>query len=51
MELLAPDMGVEFLHGGNGRDLNGSVIEVGNIPGVAVHKDINGAKRQPPKTA
>ena len=47
VEFLAPDMGVQFLHGGDGRDFNGSIVKVGYVVGVTVHKDVNGAESQP----
>ena len=47
MELVAPDMGVEFFHGGDRRDLDGTGVKVGDVAGVAVCKDVNGAMGQP----
>ena len=46
-EFLAPDMGVQFLHGGDGRDFNSSIVKVGYVAGVTVRKDVNGAESQP----
>ena len=47
VEFLAPDTGVQFLHGGDGRDFNSSVVKVRDIAGVAIRKDVNGAEGQP----
>ena len=47
MELLTPDMGVEFLHGGNGCDFNGSVVKVGDVVGAAAGENVNGTEGQP----
>ena len=47
VELLAPDMGVQFLHRGDRRDLDGAVVKVGDVTGVTIFKNINGAMGQP----
>ena len=47
VEFLAPDMGVQFLHSGDGRDFNSSIVKVGYVAGAAVPKDVNGAEGQP----
>ena len=46
-ELLAPDMGVQFLHGGDWSDLDGTVVKVGDVAGAAIRKNVNGAEGQP----
>ena len=47
VELLTPDMGVQFLHGGDRRDLDGAVVKVRDIAGAAICKDVNGVEGQP----
>jgi hypothetical protein len=44
VEFLAPDMGVQFLHGGDRRDLDSAVIKVRDVAGAAIRKDVNGAE-------
>ena len=44
VELLAPDMDVEFLHGGNWCDLNGAVIKVRDVAGTPVSKNLDGTE-------
>ena len=36
VEFLAPDMGVQFIYGGDRRDLDGTGVKVGDVAGVAV---------------
>ena len=48
VEFLAPDMGVQFLHGGDRRDLDGAVVKVRDVTGAAICKDVDGAEGQPP---
>ena len=40
-------MGVQFLHGGDRRDLDGAVVKVRDIAGAAIRRDVNGAQGQP----
>ena len=47
VEFLAPDMGVQFLHGGDRRDLDGAVVKVRDVTGAAIRKDVDGAEGQP----
>ena len=47
VEFLAPDMGVQFLHGGDRRDLDGAVVKVRDVAGAAICKNVNGAMGQP----
>ena len=44
VEFLAPDMGVQFLHGGDRRDLDDTVVKVRDVAGAAIRKDVNGAE-------
>ena len=47
VEFLAPDMGIQFLHGGNRRYLDGAVVKVRDVAGAAICKNVNGAEGQP----
>ena len=47
VELLAPDMGVQFLHCGDGHDFDGAVVKVRYVAGAAICKDVDGAEGQP----
>ena len=40
-------MGVQFLHGGDRRDLDDTVVKVRDVVGAAIRKDVNGAESQP----
>ena len=40
-------MGIQFLHGGNRRYLDGAVVKVRDVAGLSIRKDINGAEGQP----
>ena len=46
VELLAPDMGVQFLHGEAWCDLDGAVVNGRDVAGAAIRKDVNGAEGQ-----
>ena len=39
-------MGVQFLHGGDRRNLDGAVVKVRDVAGASICKDVDGAEGQ-----
>ena len=47
VEFPAPDMSVQFLHRGDRRDFDDTVVKVRDVTGAAICKDVDGAEGQP----